>query len=390
MVKDGQAKVKPADKMLMIPALFDGEKPEKTKAHYERFNQYIKFQTKEGNIKDTTKEAIELFEHTPDKKALIWFQQNKAEFPDLTTLKNMFLARYNPWEKTKRDQLQSCNNLSFDSQKTDIDEQIDLVSTLGNMVGQDEQTKMEKFIDTMPTITQTHLIIKPNWADVTKKAKNLEHIIWKCDPPAIAPPSLQGAGAVPSLYSHIAQSQDQDSDNIPKPFKSTKGRGGKKSGKGKQKSQQQPQPSHPPPEEEEHHEETNNYYHNENHRDNNRGCRPYRGQQGSGRKPYRGSQQREEASKIIIRGNTKATMGNLTPPTEAITTINIMVVIEAEVEMAMVVIITEVAAAGEAVIESITITDTTNITHMMMAYRWSNMAHHVHFAVVSITLLSIV
>ena len=42
MVKDGQAKVKPADKMLMIPALFDGEKPEKVKTHYERFNQYFK------------------------------------------------------------------------------------------------------------------------------------------------------------------------------------------------------------------------------------------------------------------------------------------------------------------------------------------------------------
>ena len=96
MVKDGQAKVKPADKMLMIPTLFNGEKPEKAKTHYERFNQYIKFQTKEGKIKDTTKEAIELFEHTLDKKALICFQQHKAEFTDLTTLKNMFLARYNP------------------------------------------------------------------------------------------------------------------------------------------------------------------------------------------------------------------------------------------------------------------------------------------------------
>ena len=31
IVKDGEAKVKPADKMLMIPALFDGEKPEKAK-----------------------------------------------------------------------------------------------------------------------------------------------------------------------------------------------------------------------------------------------------------------------------------------------------------------------------------------------------------------------
>ena len=42
-VKDGQAKVKPANKMQMIPALFDGEKPVKAKTHYERFNQYIKF-----------------------------------------------------------------------------------------------------------------------------------------------------------------------------------------------------------------------------------------------------------------------------------------------------------------------------------------------------------
>ena len=112
--KDATARVKPADKMLMLPSLFDGEKPEKAKTHYERFNQYIKFQTKEGNIKDPIKEAIELFEHTLDKKVLIWFQQHKAEFKDLTTMKNMFLARYNPWVKTKRDQLQSWNNLSFD------------------------------------------------------------------------------------------------------------------------------------------------------------------------------------------------------------------------------------------------------------------------------------
>ena len=91
--------------MLMLPALFDGKKPEKAKTHYERFNQYIKFQIKEGNIKDATKEAIELFEHTLDKKALIRFQQHKAEFTDLTTLKNVFLARYNPWGKTKREQL---------------------------------------------------------------------------------------------------------------------------------------------------------------------------------------------------------------------------------------------------------------------------------------------
>ena len=160
----------------MLPALFDGKKPEKAKTHYERLNQYIKFQTREGYIKDATNEAIEFFEHTLDKKALIWFQQHKAEFTDLTILTNMFLAGYNPWGKTKRGQLQSWNNLSFDPQKTDIDEQIDLVLTLGNML-QDKHAKMEKFIETMPTIIQTHLIIEPNWAEVTKKAKNLEHII---------------------------------------------------------------------------------------------------------------------------------------------------------------------------------------------------------------------
>ena len=38
--------------------------------HYERINQYIKFQTKSSNINDPIGEAIELFEHTLDKKAL--------------------------------------------------------------------------------------------------------------------------------------------------------------------------------------------------------------------------------------------------------------------------------------------------------------------------------
>ena len=88
--KYAPARVKPADKMLMLPPLFDGEKPEKAITHYERFNQYIKFQTKERNIKDPIKEAIELFEHTLDRKALIWFLQHKADFKDLTTMKNMF------------------------------------------------------------------------------------------------------------------------------------------------------------------------------------------------------------------------------------------------------------------------------------------------------------
>ena len=50
----------------------------------------MKFQTKEGNIKVPIKEGIEFFEHTLDKKVLIRFQQHKAHFKDLSTMKNMF------------------------------------------------------------------------------------------------------------------------------------------------------------------------------------------------------------------------------------------------------------------------------------------------------------
>ena len=155
-------KVKSADKMVMLPLLFDGNKPEVAKQHYERFNQYIKFQTKSSNIKDPIVEAIELFEHILDKKALVWFQEQKDKFVDLTTLKTMFLQRYNPWRKTKWNQLQSWNILTFDPQKTDIDQHIDLINTLGDMLGQTAESKMEKFVDTMPTIIQTHLITCEN------------------------------------------------------------------------------------------------------------------------------------------------------------------------------------------------------------------------------------
>ena len=64
------SRVKLADRMVMLPPLFDGTKPEVAKQHYKRFNQYIKFQTK-SNIGDPISEAIELFEYTLDKKALV-------------------------------------------------------------------------------------------------------------------------------------------------------------------------------------------------------------------------------------------------------------------------------------------------------------------------------
>ena len=95
-------KIKPTDKMVMMPSLFDGTKPATSKQHYERFNLYINFQTKSGHLTDPVGEAIDLFEHTLDKRALVWFQTNRSKFKDLTMLKTMLLQRYNPWGKTKR------------------------------------------------------------------------------------------------------------------------------------------------------------------------------------------------------------------------------------------------------------------------------------------------
>ena len=59
--------------------------------------------------------------------------------------------------------------------KTDVDEHIDLINTLGDMVDQKEETKKEKFIETMPTMIQTHLIICKDWADV----KDLSSILYE-------------------------------------------------------------------------------------------------------------------------------------------------------------------------------------------------------------------
>ena len=159
----------------------------------------------------------------------------------------------------------------------DVDEHIDLINTLGDMLGQTEQSKMEKFIDTMPTIIQTHLITEKTWQETTDKAKELEHIIRKCDPPAPALPTLAKGTAVPGLYSHIAHSDDKEETDIPQPFKGAwpKHRGGEK---GKQPPQK---PKNPPVQTQDSsysYDDTNNYYHTENYRGQPRGHRPYRGQ----------------------------------------------------------------------------------------------------------------
>ena len=67
------------------------------------------------------------------------------------------------------------------------------------MLGQTAESKMEKFIDTMPTM--------------------LDHIIRKCDPPAAVLPNLTKGTAISGLYSHIALSNDKEETDIPQPFK---------------------------------------------------------------------------------------------------------------------------------------------------------------------------
>ena len=218
-------KIKPTDKMVMMPSLFDGTKPAMSKQHYERFNLYINFQTKSGHLTDSVQEGIDLFERTLDKTALVWFQMNRSKFKDLTTLmfyNDVLTQRYNPWGKTKREQLQSWNILSFNPKTTDVDEHIDLLNTLGDMVDQKEEAKKEKFIETMPTMIQTHLIMCKDWATVKDTAKSLEHIILKCDPPTPAMPMMATGATVLGLYSHIVHLVDKEEGEIPQLFKGAK------------------------------------------------------------------------------------------------------------------------------------------------------------------------
>ena len=192
----------------------------------------------------------------------------------------MFLQRYNPWGKTKKDQLQSWNILIFDPQKTDVDEHIDLIKTLGDMLGKTAESKMEKFTDMMPTTIQTHLITCKTWPKTTKKAKDLEHIIRRCDPLAATLPNLSKGTAVPSLYSHIAHLYDKEETDILQPFKGAQPKQPKPRGRGKGKQPQQ-KPKTPPVQVQEDQytfDDTNNYYHNENYTGQPRGHRPYRGQ----------------------------------------------------------------------------------------------------------------
>ena len=131
----------------------------------------------------------------------------------------------------------------------------------------------------MPTIIQMYLVTKKDWPATTKKAKGLEHIIRKCDPPAAALPTLATGTTVPGLYSHIAHSNDKDEVEIPQPFKGACSKQPKPRGGGKGKQPQQKLKNPPQTQEDSYnYEDTNNYYHNENYRGQSRDHRPYRGQ----------------------------------------------------------------------------------------------------------------
>ena len=175
--------------------------------------------------------------------------------------------------------------MSFDPKKTYVDEHIDLINTLGDMVDQKEEAKIEKFIETMPTMIQTHLIICKGWAETKDKAKTLEHIICKCDLPTPAMPLVTTGTAVPGLYSHIVHSIDKDEAEIPPPFKGVKPK--QTRGRGKPKGKPQGHRQNPPKDQEADesytYDNTNNYYHNDNYTalSQSRGCRPFSGQSSS-------------------------------------------------------------------------------------------------------------
>ena len=150
----------------------------------------------------------------------------------------MFLQRYNLWGKTKREQLQSWNILLFDPKKTDVDDHVDLINTLGDKVDQKEEAKKEKFIETMPTMIQTHLIIL-----------------------------------------------DKEEGKIPPPFKGAKPK--QTRGRGKPKGKPQDHRQNPPQTQEADetyvYDSPNNYYHNDNYTalSQNHGHRPFNGEGGN-------------------------------------------------------------------------------------------------------------
>ena len=289
----------------------------------------------------------------------------------------------------------------FNPQKMDIDEHIDLINTLGNMLGQKAEFKKDKFIDTMPTIIQMHLITEKDWAVTTKKAKELEHIIRKCDPLAAALPTLAKGTAVPGLYSQKAHSNDKDEMEIPQPFKGAcskqpKPRGG---GKGKQPQQKLKNPPPQTQDDQYNYEDTSNYYHNENYRGQPRGVDPIEAKIQDIPLEAKISVAEVKETRTHIKANIKmmAIKAIITRVIKDFIIIHVRISLkviatdnlEAEAVAKAEAIIAAVVAVGP-IIKAMLIINIISTMVMMMSTRQTNTVHHVLYVVGIITLPNIV
>ena len=260
-------------------------------------------------------------------------------------------------------------------------------------------SKKDKFIDTMPTIIHMHLITKKDWPATTKKVKELEHIIRKCNPLAAALPTLAKGTTVPGFYSHIVHSNDKYKVEILQPFKGAHPKQPKPRGGGKGKQPQQ-KPKHPPLTQEDsyNYEDTDNYYHNENYRANPEVTDPI-----------------EDKIQVVplevkiftvevkeIRIHTKVNIKMMAIKATIIRVIEDSIILHAEISLKVIVTVKQEAEAGamaEAIakvmvmvgpiIKATLITNIISIMFMMMSTRRINMVHHVLYAVVIITLPNI-
>ena len=281
----------------------------------------------------------------------------------------------------------------------DVDEHVDLIDTLGDMLGQKDESKKDKFIDTMPTIIQMHLITEKDWAVTTKKAKELEQIIRKCDPPEAALPTLAEGTAVPGLYSHIAHSNDKDKVEILQPFKGAHPKQPKPrvGGKGKQ-PQQKPK------------------FHHHKHKMINIIMRTLTtitimrliGANPEVIDPIEDKiQDIPSEAKISmaevkeIRTHTKANIKMMAIKAIITRVIKDSIVIHVEISLKVIAMVNQEAesmAMAEAItmvmvdpiIEAMLIINIISIMFMMMSTRWINAVHHALYAVAIITLPNIV
>ena len=225
-----------------------------------------------------------------------------------------------------------------------------------------------------------------------KEAKELEHIIKKCDPPAAALPTLTQGTAVSGLYSHIAHSNDKEETNIPQPFKGarpkqTKTRGG---GKGK-KTQQKPKP--PPVQVQEDNTLMKILIITTTMRITEINPEDIDLIEANILDDF------SEVKTLVVEANvlkihtkvnikvtiikviaTKAIVVYTTTHIETINRVTIMANLEAEA-MVMVEVITLDAVTAGLIIEEIKIINTISIMVMMMTTSLINMAHHVHYVV---------